>query len=138
MSNVTLSSIFSREIFVKWSNFKKTYNKSYDILEEIYRRTVFMDNTYKVMRHNSKNKNGGTSYSVKLNKFADLTSYEFSRRMNGLRTMTFRDKNIDGSTFLTPNNLNPPKEVDWREHGYVTLVKDQGQCGSCWAFSTVS
>jgi len=126
--------------YTVWRDFKATHNKSYDTTqEETQRFHTFIDNHRKIEAHNAEYDAGRKSFQLGMNKFGDMTNEEFRQHMNGYRR-ELRDQSESaerGSTFLVPHNVLIPKDIDWRQKGYVTHVKDQGHCGSCWAFSAV-
>jgi C1A family cysteine protease len=121
LSNVTLPS------FNHWVSF---HGKEYNSQSEYdYRTYVFYTNVKKIQKHNSiAALTGGWTMSV--NKFADLTASEFTRFYTSYYNFT---QNNLTAPLLYKANL--PSSVDWTTKGAVTPVKDQGQCGSCWAFS---
>jgi cathepsin L len=128
---------FDAELDAAWNLFKHTYEKQYSFTEEINRRSIWEANVAIIRKHNLEADIGLHTYTLGMNKFGDMTNEEFSKQMNGLK-LSLRNQStaIDRHTFLAPANIKLPTSVDWRTKGYVTPVKDQGQCGSCWAFST--
>ncbi|CAG2229853.1 CTSL [Mytilus edulis] len=119
----------------EWELYKKSYNKIYaDNNEEIQRRVIWEDNVRFIEHHNMAADRGEHTYWLGINHFADMSEKEVTQKMKGYKMS--RDVIKDGSSYLPPNNVQVPDEVDWRQKGYVTPVKDQGQCGSCWSFSS--
>jgi len=118
-----------------WEDFKLTHEKVYSSQsEEQRRKQIFADNLKVIEMHNYLHAKGQKTYTLGINKFADMENSEFVQLFNGLKRMN--TTSTDRATYLSPNvPFSPPTTVDWRQHGYVTEVKDQKQCGSCWAFS---
>jgi len=99
--------------------------------EEAARRAVFAFNDKKIQEHNAK----GESWTMGHNAFSTLTSDEFASTYIG----GWRGKqrvNPVATELLSVDAETLPSSVDWTTKGAVTPVKNQGQCGSCWSFST--
>ncbi len=132
--SMNCSELTNKEVILEeWEAFKSIHQKQYsNKSEEKFRIKVFMENKYFIAKHNQRAAIGLKSYTLAMNKFGDLLHREFVAIMNG-----FKKSNKTGSSYLSPANVVIPDSIDWRTEGYVTEVKDQGQCGSCWAFSAV-
>ncbi|GFQ00248.1 xylem cysteine proteinase 2 [Phtheirospermum japonicum] len=120
------------DLFESWI---EKYSKKYHSIEEkLHRFEIFKDN----LKHIDETNKVVNNYWLGLNGFADMSHDEFKKIYLGLKIDRSTKRNESPQEFMYRDFLDLPKSMDWRKNGAVTPVKDQGQCGSCWAFSAVA
>jgi len=123
----------------------KKFNKAYEATEYPARLSAFRDNVRLIAKHRADLIARGDKPWMGVNQFTDMTREEF---LNSGRVMKQKLQAVDAISCLTNgveadfskiNIAAAPTEFDWRNQtDIVSPIQDQAQCGSCWAFSTVS
>ena len=115
--------------FQQWS---LTNGRVYQPTERDYRESVYYANVAKIDAHNE----GNFSWTMNVNQFADLTAEEFKSTVVSGSFRRGEQRNTTVGVRGLWSRADLPASVNWTAKGAVTPVKNQEQCGSCWAFST--
>jgi cathepsin L len=116
-----------------FSNFQERFSKRYETFEETESRfNIFRSNLRSIILHNLDHTQ---NFTMGINQFTDLTAQEFKDQyVGGLKA----EVGSYGCKSFSSGASGAPSSIDWRQKGVVNPVRDQGQCGSCWAFATTA
>ncbi|XP_038623519.1 pro-cathepsin H [Tachyglossus aculeatus] len=125
----TTAPALSAEEEFHFKSWMMQHNKKYGMEEYYQRLQTFVLNKRKIDQHNA----GNHTYEMRLNQFSDMTFPEFKKRY-----LWSEPQNCSATKGNYLKGTGPyPDFVDWRKKGnFVSPVKNQGGCGSCWTFST--
>ncbi|KAG2666278.1 hypothetical protein I3843_15G047000 [Carya illinoinensis] len=125
------------EVMAIYEGWLAKHGRAYNAIGEKEKRFyIFKDNLRFIDEHNAEK---NRTYKLGLNRFADLTNEEYRTTYLGAKFSSKRRLTRPSSNRYEPLvGDKVPDSVDWRKEGAVVDVKDQGSCGSCWAFSTIA
>ncbi|KAK3008972.1 hypothetical protein RJ639_015382 [Escallonia herrerae] len=129
-SQTTARSLFEAPVKLTHEQWMVRYGRVYKSETEKQMRSKIYNHNVEYIE--SFNKAGTHTYTLGINAFTDMTNEEFRVR-NGYKSPVAPKP----TEFMYGSVTDVPDSVDWRDLGAVTAVKDQGMCGSCWAFSAV-
>ncbi|XP_016486943.1 senescence-specific cysteine protease SAG39-like isoform X1 [Nicotiana tabacum] len=134
-SRASSRGLYEASMVQKHAQWMARFGRAYkDDAEKAKRLKIFKENAEYI---DSVNQAGIRPYKLGINDFADLTNEEFRATHNGYR-MPSHQKSSETTSFKYENVTALAASMDWRKKGAVTGVKNQGQCGCCWAFSAVA